>query len=61
MLAKYAMSLRRESQYDPWVMRSNQDISDVLWRSKVTDCAGMFVTGIHIDQNEDEASKFHCV
>ena len=39
--------------------RSN--VSDVLWRRKVTDCAGMFVTGMDIIQSDDETSKFHRV
>ena len=28
--------------------KPRSDISDVLWRKKVTDCADMFVTGLYI-------------
>ena len=41
--------------------KPRSDISDVLWRMKVTDCADMFVTGLDIGRSDDETSKFHRV
>ena len=41
--------------------KARSDISDVLWRRKVTDCADMFVTGLDIGRSDDETSKFHRV
>ena len=41
--------------------KPRSDISDVLWRRKVTDCADMFVTGLDIGRSNVETSKFHRV
>ena len=41
--------------------KPRSDVSDVLWRRKVTDCADMFVTGLDIGRSDDETSNFQRV
>ena len=41
--------------------KPRSDVSDVLWRRKVTDYADMFVTGLDIGRSGDTTSKFNRV
>ena len=41
--------------------KPRSDVSDVLWRGKVTNCADMFVTGLDVGRGNEEASKFNSI